>query len=133
MTGLPTSTTTASTTRANTTSKATTRLGDDRHSSVTIYSYNPMSANADRTLEIMHQLKRADVITLIGTQVKAQQGEQVLAFNREKSRVFQWGWRRTKFSNKSARITIVLGPRLKWAVRQVFAPPGVLAGRGGGH
>jgi len=70
-------------------------------------------------------------VALIGTQCKAQEGQPVISYISGRHRVFSWGWRRCKFSNKSAGVLIAIGPRLKGAVREISSPPGVLAGRAG--
>ena len=42
---------------------------------------------------------------------------------------FQWGWKKSEFCNKSCGVTIVLGPRLRNAVVQVYTPSPRLTGR----
>ena len=77
---------------------------------VTAYLYNPPSANRDRTTEIIQTLERADVIALIGTQQKAGK-EPVTTYPVLRHKVFGWGWKEAKLSNKSAGVVLALGPR----------------------
>ena len=102
---------------------------------ISVAEYNPLSISRTSRLEhIIHELK-ADIICISGSGQKQDKRRQSYTNWLEAGyRVISWGWDgNAKYSNKSAGVMILLGPRLSAAnIVEVMSPDFELQGRCGG-
>ena len=95
--------------------------------------YNPLSATRPYRLDHIVNELAAVILWMSGTGFKQAFGNRS-NWNLEGGyRIFSWGWDgRQQYSNKSAGVAIVLGPRLSDVrVTCISEPPSSLQGRGG--
>jgi len=93
--------------------------------------YNPQSATAPERLDtISSEFKKVDVIGLIGA------GQWCSNYEGPVSRVprahhleVSFLWKKSRFTNKSTGISVMLGRRFRDLIVRVWTPPGHLAGR----
>ena len=96
--------------------------------------FNPLSGWGERLEEIV-RVTAPDVLFLAGTQQKVTDRSRgpVKTFTVPGTRrqAWEWGWASGGYSNRSCGVSIVLGPRLRRFVSQVYTPPAYLWGRAG--
>ena len=98
---------------------------------VSFMLYNPQSATAPERLDtISSEFKKVDVIGLIGT------GQWCNNYEGPVSRVprahhleVSFLWKKSRFTNKSTGISVMLGRRFRDLIVRVWTHPGHLAGR----
>ena len=103
-------------------------------SSWRVCSYNAMSVvRVGRWAQLSSEFQNLDVVALQGLCVKADSDVPCAYFRTSHHHVFQWGYTKGRYTNKSCGVAILLRHkrlRLQW-VREVYSPPDQLAGRAG--
>ena len=99
--------------------------------------FNPMSLQSPfRTQEVSEELKEIDLISLVGTQRRADRGEPHTAATTSNHDIITRGYGRgkeAKLTTKSCGISIMIHKKIggKQSIASVHSPPPELQGRGG--
>ena len=106
-----------------------------RGRSMRAIQYNPLSLiQTWRMFEISRMFKKVDIVALVGTRRKAENGRSYAQIRgRHVHHIcMNWGWARGKFTNKSCGCTLPLGRSFKGAkLVEILSPSAALQGRGG--
>jgi len=86
----------------------------------------------DRIADICQAFRGFSAVIVAGTGKRAADVDRdVLQYSRDGLLELSWGWRRSKYTNKSAGVAVLVASPSRLDIRQLFSPPRHLAGRGG--
>lgn len=97
-----------------------------------VLTYNPLKIYPDRLCDILQEFNTYHALALNSTGYKAG-NKSMETWECGKFKVFAWGWKKGKHSNKSCGVHLCLNTSLfaQQYFNAVYSPPTKLAGRGG--
>ena len=100
---------------------------------VTVASWNPLTLQENGRLQEILETFKVPVVALQGTKIKKGfNGDCYRVFRVGVYDVYEWGWARRRYSNRSAGICLALDRRyFPRCCCRVFSAPAMLQGRGG--